>query len=160
MISRRDVLRASAAGLILPGTAVFAQQDQRPAALSADLVKEFVGVSHGNFDRVKELLDANPTLLNAAWDWGGGDFELAIAAAGHVGSREIVELLISRGATTTLFVHAMMGDFAIVKAMLDRNPNLIDSKGPHGITLERHAEKGGEKAKEVLDYLKTLKKLI
>ncbi len=29
---------------------------------------------------------AQPALLNAAWDWGGGDFETALAGAAHRGT--------------------------------------------------------------------------
>ena len=34
-----------------------------------------------DFSKVKQMLDEHPLLLNAAWDWGGGDFETAIGAA-------------------------------------------------------------------------------
>jgi hypothetical protein len=60
---------------------------------------------------------------------------------------------------TTMFVHAMMGDLPVVKAILDRQPHLAKSKGPHGLDLIHHATKGGEPAQKVLDYLKTLEKL-
>ena len=44
----------------------------------------------------------------------------------------------------------------VVKFAPARFPNLEDAIGPHGITLKRHAEKGGEGAKKVLEYLETL----
>jgi len=47
-------------------------------ALEASLVQEFVGNAHGNFARVKELLEQEPALVNATWDWGGGEFETGI----------------------------------------------------------------------------------
>ena len=50
-------------------------------ALDLQLVQEFVGNAHGNFARVKEMLEAEPALVNATWDWGGGDFETALGAA-------------------------------------------------------------------------------
>lgn len=50
-------------------------------ALEATLVQEFVGNAHGNFARVKEMLEQEPALVNATWDWGGGDFETALGAA-------------------------------------------------------------------------------
>ncbi|MBA4291900.1 hypothetical protein C0431_02925 [bacterium] len=132
-------------------------QDRKPA-LPANLVQEFVGVAHGQFDKVKELLTEHPTLLNAVWDWTNGDFESAIGAAGHIGHREIATYLIAQGARTDLFVHTMLGHTEIVKPILTRYPEMINCKGPHGITLIRHAEKGGEEAKELLDFLNSIKK--
>lgn len=46
-----------------------------PPALNPELVNEFVLKAHGDFDTVKRLLEQEPELLNAAWDWGGGDLE-------------------------------------------------------------------------------------
>ena len=36
------------------------------------------------------------------------------------------------------------------------NPQLLNSKGPHGFTLLHHAQKGGEDSTAVVDYLKQL----
>ena len=58
-------------------------------ALDLQLVQEFVGNAHGNFARVKEMLEAEPALVNATWDWGGGDFETALGAASHMGNKPI-----------------------------------------------------------------------
>jgi hypothetical protein len=159
-LSRREVLAAASGILVAAKLPTIMEQDQKPPRLPDDLVRDFVGACHVKFDKAKEMLDEHPTLLNACWDWSNGDFELAIGAAGHVGSRDIAEMLIERGATTTLFVHAMMGDLAIVKAILDRQPHLIKSKGPHGWDLIHHAKQGEERSKEVLDYLQTLDKLV
>jgi|GEM_PF-3533732 len=78
----------------------------RLPAIDPKLVNEFVSVAHGNLKRVRELLDAEPGLLNAAWDWGGGGFETAIGAAAHTGGREITLLLLGRGARIDLFTAA------------------------------------------------------
>jgi hypothetical protein len=37
--------------------------------------------------------------------------------------------------------------------MLDFSPRILNAKGPHGFTLLHHANKGGEEALEVKDYL-------
>ena len=50
----------------------------------------------------------------------------------------------------------MLGELDIVKATLIKFPHLKDSKGPHGLKLLYHAEKGGEQAKAVLAYLKEI----
>ena len=79
------------------------------------LVKEMVGVSHGNVARVRELLQQHPELAKAAWDWGFGDWETALGAASHVGSRAIAELLLERGAPPTHFSAAMLGQLEVLK---------------------------------------------
>jgi hypothetical protein len=129
-------------------------QKEKPPALSAELVKDFVIAGHGNIQKVKEMLAITPTLLNASWDWGNGDFESAIEGAGHVGNRELAEYLLSQGARLNIFAAAMLGKIDIVKSTLTAFPDLKTSKGPHGLMLIHHATKGGESAKEVLEYLK------
>jgi len=158
--SRRFFLKSSlvtAGGLIAPlyskALAGKTMQD-KPAPISSELVQEFVKVAHGNFEKVKELLDKQPNLLNAAWDWGNGDYETGMNAAGHMGRVEIAEYLLSKGARMDIFCAAMLGKLDIVKPVLDAYPNLKSSKGPHGLALIHHAEKGGENAKKVLEYLK------
>lgn len=145
---------AGTAGLILSGDAI-AQQD-KPPALDKELVKEWVIKGHGDLARVKELLAQQPGLLNASWDWGGGDFETALEGAGHVGNREIAQFLLDNGARMNIFCAAMLGKIEIIKATLNAFPNLKTSKGPHGLQLLHHARKGGEQAKEVLDYLTSI----
>ena len=63
--------------------------DTKPA-LEAKLVQEFVGVAHTDLKRVKELLSQEPTLVNATWDWGGGDFETALGGAAHMGFKMLI----------------------------------------------------------------------
>lgn len=129
--------------------------DTKPA-LDSKLVEEFVGVAHGNFARVKELLEQEPTLVNATWDWGGGDFETALGAAAHMGAKDIANYLLERGARLDIFAAAMLGNLEIVKAALKAYPNAKDILGPHDIPLIIHAEKGGDDAKAVLEYLQSL----
>lgn len=142
----------SSGAIILPKIDSPAQEKQ---PLKPDLVKEFVVAGHGNLEKTKQMLAANPGLLNASWDWGNGDFEEAIEGAGHVGNKDIAQYLIGKGARFTLFVAAMLGQIEIVKPIIDLYPDLITSKGPHGLDLIHHATKGGESAAEVLNYLKT-----
>ena len=128
----------------------------RPPALKPELVKEFVKAAHADFERVKVMLTEEPALLNATWDWSGGDFESAIGGAGHMGRRDIALYLLEKGARMDIFVAAMLGELKIVKATLDVFPNLLQSPGPHGIPLLAHAKAGGDTAKPVLDYLTSL----
>ena len=128
----------------------------KPPPLPPDLVKEFVGAAHGNLDRTRELLGNEPGLLNATWDWKAGDFETALGGAGHMGRRDIALHLLENGARIDLFVAAMLGEMAIVKAVLDAHPRMVESRGPHGITLMKHALAGGKEAAGVVAYLESL----
>lgn len=127
-------------------------------ALEVSIVQEFVGKAHGDLDRVQELLAQEPSLINATWDWGGGDFETALGAASHMGRRDIAELLLEHGARLDLFAATMLGKLEIVKAVLTAFPDAINIPGPHGIPLIAHATAGGDEAKEVLKYLESLQK--
>jgi len=85
--------------------------------IQPDLVSEFVGHAHGNLQRVRELLQQEPGLLNAAWDWGGGDWETALGGASHTGSREMALLLLEKGARIDSFCAAMLGERDVVAAL-------------------------------------------
>lgn len=124
--------------------------------LPLELVKEWVGQAHKNVERVKELYAQEPRLLNASFDHGGGDFESALEAAGHVGNRDIAEFLLFKGARMNVFCAAMLGELKLVKATLKAFPELKTSGGPHGLKLLHHAKKGGERAKAVLAYLESI----
>src|SRR3712207_5935187 len=119
---------------------------EKKPALDPKLVEEFVGKAHSSRKRVLELLEQEPALVNAAWDWGGGDWETALGAAAHMGRRDIAELLIDHGARIDVFAAAMLGEVEVVRALLDAYPQLVDARGPHGIPLRAHAEKGGAEA--------------
>ena len=147
---------ASMPSATTPAPADTARKAPKPPPLPDELVREFVGAAHGDLEKTRKLLDAEPGLLNATWDWKAGDFETGLGGAGHMGRRDIAEFLIGRGARMDLFVSAMLGQLAVVRAMIAAYPSLAQSRGPHGITLVRHAEAGGEPAAEVLTYLRTL----
>jgi len=129
---------------------------ERPPALAPELVREFVLEAHRNAERIKEMLAEEPALLNATWDWGGGDFESALNAASHTGQREIARHLIAHGARVDLFAAAMLGQLDVVRAVITAFPAAKNSKGAHGIPLLVHAQMGGEAAQDVLDYLQSL----
>jgi hypothetical protein len=124
-----------------------------PAALDPTQVQAFVGNAHGDFDTVRAALDAEPLIANAAWDWGGGDWETALGAAAHMGRRDIAELLLEHGARLDVFAAAMLGDVEVVQAILAAHPESRNATGPHGIPLRAHAEAGGEQALTVLALL-------
>lgn len=129
------------------------RRDKGPQ-LPREMVEEFVGVSHSSLDRVKALLVAQPALANAAWDWGGGDWETGLGAAAHMGRPDIAGALLAADARLDVFAAAMLGRLEIVRAVLEAFPEALHVPGPHGIPLIRHAEVGGEAAKPVLAYLR------
>lgn len=158
-MKRSEFLQRTLAG----GTAVIAmpflsraQTQDKPPAINLEIVKEFVGVCHGKFDRAKEMLENDKQLLHVSYDWGGGDYESGIEAAGHVGNREIAAYLLGKGARYNIYLACMLGHLDTVKNVLTFNPGLLNSKGPHGFTMLHHANKGGDPSKAVVDYLVSL----
>ena len=137
------------------GFAQITQEPPRPDPLSPDKVKEFVIAGHGDLIKTKQMLSEIPGLLYATWDWGGGDFETALEGAGHVGNKEIANYLIGMGARTNLYVLTMLGKTQLVKSYLELYPQYLTARGPHGLTLLHHAQKGGEDAKELAAYLQS-----
>lgn len=173
-LTRRHLLAAAPAAalgtfLLDPSAADAAGEDAQgtPAPSPAELppeyptqepsvVREMVAVSHGNAERVRELVTARPELAKAAWDWGFGDWETALGAASHVGNREIAELLIEHGARPDLFTATMLGQLAAVQAAIAARPGIQRQHGPHGITLLAHARAGGERSAAVARFLEEL----
>jgi len=121
-----------------------------------ELVREMVLVAHYDLKRVKELVEARPSLARAAWDWGFGDWEDALGAASHMGNRPMAEYLISKGARPTIFSAAMLGQLEIVKGFVAEQPGVQAIRGPHSISLLAHARVGGEAARPVFDFLQSL----
>jgi hypothetical protein len=128
---------------------------EKKQALAQELVNAFVANAHGDLNKVKELLEQEPMLVNAAWDWGGGDWETALGAAAHMGRKDIARYLLNKGARLDLFAATMLGQLDIVKAVLHAHPDALHFRGPHGITLINHAKAGGEEAVQVLQFLQT-----
>lgn len=166
MKGRRQFLKTAAAlgGAFALGRPLARAEDaqplppipERPPPLALELVKEFVVAGHTDPAKVKAMLDERPQLANATWDWGGGDYETALGGAAHMGRRDIARLLIERGARLDIFAAAMLGELGVIRATLERYPAMIHARGPHGITLEFHAGKGGADAAETLAFLRSL----
>lgn len=159
MQTRKEFLKQASLGAFALGwplASSLAQDQEKPSPIDSKLVKEFVGVSHGKMDRVKEMLTEYPTLLNSAWDWGGGDFETGLGAASHVGHKDLASYFIANGAQGNIFTACLFGKMGIVKPMLTTFPELLHSRGPHGFSLLHHATRGGDEALEVKEYLVSL----
>jgi hypothetical protein len=167
--SRRNLLKFTSAlipmkALALLGLTEFSPESEGPLSLVADafpsqpreLVREMVTVSHFDLKRVRELVEARPSLARAAWDWGFGDWETALGAASHTGNRAIAEFLIAKGARPSLFSAAMFGQLDVVKAFVAAHPGIQRTRGPHSISLLAHAKAGGAAARNVYDFLESL----
>jgi hypothetical protein len=168
VVTRKGFLRYGllATAATFAGTRLFAQAPTASASpvvpdrappIESGLVKQFVGAGHGNLDKVKEMLAAQPALINATWDWGGGDFETALGGASHMGRPDIARYLLENNARMDLFAAAMLGRLDIIKAAAAAFPNIARVPGPHKIPLLAHAEKGGADAAAVVEFLRTLR---
>ena len=157
-MKRNQFIRNIGIGSLLVGSgSIMAQQAAEPdPQLDRKLVQEFVGASHRDMEKVQGLLAEHPTLLNAAHDWKFGDFETALGAASHVGHKVLAQWLIEQGAQANIFTAALFGRMDVIKPILDFFPSALHAKGPHGFTLLHHAQRGGEEAMEVKEYLESL----
>jgi len=72
-------------------------------------------IKAGEFERVKALVSADPTLVNARSSTG----ESAILAAVYNGRKDIANLLVARGATLTLFEACAACEFDRVERLLE-----------------------------------------
>ena len=127
----------------------------QPSALDPRSVESFVSSAHGDLDVVRELLAKEPALVNAAWDWGAGDWETGLGAAAHMGRRDIALFLIEHGARLDPFGAAMLGEVEVVRTVLAAYPSMRNALGPHGIPLIEHARAGGDEARGVLELLES-----
>jgi len=180
LTTRRSILKGSVLGffgMALPTTGSttalfnYTPRSNKPypayPSLDPELVNEVVGKSHFDLDRVKELVEKYPELARATWEWRFGDFESAIGAASHVGRRDIIQYLLSKGASPNIFSLATLGAYELVKGIIDLSPGIQTSLGPHGISLLSHAKAGLrmkdsmnsseiDNCKKLIDYLEEL----
>jgi ankyrin repeat protein len=128
----------------------FERKEQPP--IPWPIVNEYVGSSHGNLARVRELLAIYPTLhhTNASWD------ELAVEASAHVGLKEGVRFHLDQGAPYSLTTAAMMGDTAHVRRLLAEDPLRINDTGAHNMPVAWFPAIGGGTA----DHLEIAKLLL
>lgn len=147
---------ASGTGLVMATAPFFSFKPQEDLPFDKKVVEEFVRVSHGKMEKVKEMLGEHPTLLNVAHDWKNGDFETGLGAASHIGHKALVQYFLEKGAQANIFTACLFGKMDIVEPMLTAFPQTLNALGPHGFTLLHHAVKGGEEAGEVKEYLESL----
>jgi ankyrin repeat protein len=109
-------------------------QPYRPSSIVGVPVPDqwaFVGKGHFDLDAIERGLAAHPELVHAS----ATTTELAVEAAGHVGQREIVELLLDHGAPYSMPAAIVRGKPAEITALLEHEPDRIHERGPHDFPL-------------------------
>jgi uncharacterized protein len=119
--------------------------------IDAETIKAFVIAGHGNFEKVKTMLEANQDLLEVKHPWSETDHESALQAASHVGNAAIVTHLLSQGAKPEITTSAVLGDLPAIKTFLASDSSLIGATGGHGISLLTHGVISGDPA--IVDFL-------
>src|SRR3954467_12741243 len=87
-------------------------------------------IKAGEFERVKAMVSAEPTLIDARSRSG----ESAILTAVYHRQKEIVNLLVARGATMTIFDACAAGEIERAERLLDEHPTSIHDYSPDGWT--------------------------
>jgi ankyrin repeat protein len=87
-------------------------------------------IKAGEFDRVKALVSAEPSLLDARSRTG----ESAILTAVYHRQKEIANLLVARGAKMTLCEACAAGELERVERLLEESPSAIDEYSGDGWT--------------------------
>lgn len=104
------------------------------------IVEECVGSAHGDLNRVRELVEQHPALVNARAPWN----ETPIEAATQLGRKDIIEYLLSRGAQLDFFTACVLGRRDLVEKELTRDPNRAQALGVHDIPALYFAAIGGQ----------------
>jgi uncharacterized protein len=105
--------------------------EAQPREVRQDLIDDLVGNAHGNLARVKEILQAQPELVNACARWG----ETPVQAAAQMANKEIVEYLLDMGAPLDICTAAMLGLLDTVNVLLADDGAEAHAKGAHGIPV-------------------------
>jgi ankyrin repeat protein len=101
------------------------------ATPSQEVIDQFVGNAHGNFAKVKDLLEEYPSMISSNASW----VETAVEAAAQTGQVEIVNYLLDHGAKLDICTAAMLGKLDRIQDLLINDPGLINARGAHGIPL-------------------------
>jgi ankyrin repeat protein len=107
--------------------------------LTQEVIEECVGNAHGNLDRVRELVEKYPAVVNARAPWN----ESPIEAASQMGNVPIIEFLIEHGAPVDFFTACVLGRGEQVKAALGAEPELARAHGVHDLPSLYFAAVGG-----------------
>ncbi|MGA7732427.1 MAG: ankyrin repeat domain-containing protein [Chloroflexia bacterium] len=109
--------------------------------LSPEVIEEFVIACHGNYPKIRAMLEQEPGLLNEKWTKFD---ENGLEASGHMGRADIANHLLEKGAPLTIFAAAMLGRTEDVAAFLSEDPARATAPGVHGISILYHAALSGK----------------
>jgi ankyrin repeat protein len=87
-------------------------------------------VKAGDADKIRALLEADPSLVNAKDESGNS----AILLATYYGRKEIVDLLRAQDVEMDIFEGAAAGDLDRVRAWAEDDPNLVNAFSHDGYT--------------------------
>src|SRR6478672_6057544 len=87
-------------------------------------------IKAGEFERVKAMVSADPTLIDARSRTG----ESAILTAVYHRQKEIVNLLVARGVTMSVFEACAAGEMERVERLLASDPAAVHSFSADGWT--------------------------
>lgn len=153
----KTALYTTAGAMLLPGCSSYQSltADFVYTPIDMEIAREFVLYAHSDLVKLSAMAEKHPHIINTTVDWGDGDFESAVGAAGHVGNTEIAEYLIKKGARLDIFVMTMLGMTDAVTSLIDKFPDLLNSIGPHGFTLLHHAKVGKEASASLFEYFES-----
>ncbi len=100
---------------------------------------QVTGSSHAKLDKLRGLVEKDRRLIFSI----STDDELAIEASAHVGNRDLMAFHLDHGAPFSLPTAASMGDVAMIRYLLDRDPLLVHERGAHDFALMHYAAIGG-----------------
>ncbi|MDA1191103.1 MAG: sigma-70 family RNA polymerase sigma factor [Candidatus Poribacteria bacterium] len=129
-------------------------QGQRPSndAQLENRVRFFNAVTGGDADAINRLLDDDPSLLQASYN--GRTALYRAAQYGYSGRtqryKNIVDLLIERGAEQDIFAAAFLNRPELAESLLDADPSLVLAHDGYGTALHHAAERGATQVAELL----------
>src|SRR3954452_10041001 len=87
-------------------------------------------IKAGEFERVKAMVSAEPTLIDARSRTG----DTAILTAVYHRQKEIVHLLVARGASMSLFEACAAGEIERAERLLEEDPGAVNAFSVDGWT--------------------------
>ena len=108
--------------------------------LDASVIEECVGNAHGNLERVRELVERYPEVVDARAKWN----ETPVEAATQMGRKDIIEYLLDKGAPLDFFTACVLGRGDVVEIELARDPDRAHARGVHNLPAIHFAAIGDQ----------------
>lgn len=99
---------------------------------------QVTGSSHAKLERLRALVEKDRRLIFSI----STDDELAIEASAHVGNRELMRYHLDHGAPFSLPTAVSIGDAAMIRFHLERDPLLVHERGAHDFAVMHYAAIG------------------